>query len=227
MPNAIMMFAAGFGTRMGALTANQPKPLVPVRGKPLFQHALDIVQEHGALRCVANVHYQAEKMTVYAEKNGVRVSPEFPDILDTGGGLRQALPLLKSDPVFTLNTDAVWQGPNPLDVLQAAWRPEDMDALLLCVPLKQTVGHVGNGDFLIAPDGQISRGRGMAYTGVQILKTDSLSGVEDTVFSLNKVWDLLAERGRLFGVPYDGIWCDVGTPKGVKLAEEMLEKQGV
>ena len=135
MPDALMLFAAGFGTRMGALTADRPKPLVEVAGKPLIDHALDLAEGVGPLRRVANAHYRADQLAAHLDGRDVALSREEPEILDTGGGLRAALPLLGPDPVFALNTDAVWSGPNPLRLLAEAWDPERMDALLLCVPV--------------------------------------------------------------------------------------------
>ena len=150
------------------------------------------------------------------------MSHEAPDILETGGGLRHALPLLGEEPVFTSNTDAIWKGPNPFDLLRNAWQPDKMDALLLCVPLKNAVGHSGSGDFLIDAEGRLSRGSGVVYGGVQILRTERLQHVREQAFSLNLIWTEMAKDLRLFGLTYPGQWCDVGTPEGIALAEEML-----
>lgn len=219
MPNAVMLFAAGFGTRMGALTKTLPKPLIEVAGRPLLDHALDLTQ---GLRRVVNAHYHADQIKDHLAGSDVAVSLEQPQVLDTGGGLRHALPLLGPDPVFTLNTDAIWNGPNPLDLLRTAWIPDEMDALLLCVPLAGTVGRKGAGDFTLAPDGQLSRGGGLVYTGAQIIKTDLLAGIPDEVFSLNLLWNEIAKHGRLHGTRYPGRWCDVGHPEGIALAEGLL-----
>ena len=126
-----MLFAAGFGTRMGALTAERPKPLIAVAGKPLIDHALDLVEPLGLARVVANLHYKPEPLIAHLSGRGILFSHETPDILETGGGLRHALPLLGRGPVFTMNTDAVWRGPNPLTLLAEAWNPDRMDAILI------------------------------------------------------------------------------------------------
>ena len=136
--------------------------------------------------------------------------------------MRAALPVLDADPVFTLNTDAVWSGPNPLNLLTDAWDPDRMDALLLCVPLSRAVGRKGGGDFSIRDDGQLSRGGDFVYTGAQILRTGRLAEISEPVFSLNLVWNAMSADERLFGLPYPGRWCDVGHPEGIRLAEEML-----
>lgn len=221
-PGSVMMFAAGLGTRMGALTAEQPKPMIPVAGKPLIDHAFALVNAYGADRIVANLHYKPEPLIRHLENAGVRVSHEHPEILETGGGLRAALPLLGDAPVFTMNTDAVWSGPNPLAQLAGLWDPQKMDALLLCIPAPNAIGHTGTGDFIIGPDNRAQRGRGAVYSGLQIIKTGGLSDIRETVFSLNVLWDRMLEQGRLYAATYTGQWCDVGRPDGIAMAEEML-----
>ena len=131
----------------GALTKDRPKPLIEVAGRPLIDHALDLVKDLDPVRTVANLHYHADQLAAHLGPKGVLLSREDPEILETGGGLRAALPMLGADPVFTLNTDAIWSGPNPLTLLQKAWDPSRMDALLMCVPVARTVGHIGSGDF--------------------------------------------------------------------------------
>ncbi len=221
-PEALMLFAAGFGTRMGALTKNAPKPLIEVAGKPLIDHALEHVEAHGDLRVVANLHYRADQMEAHLAPKGVMLSREEPDILETGGGLRAALPLLRSNPVFTMNSDAIWAGPNPLTLLQNAWDPQRMDALLMCILTDRVLGHAGPGDFTADKDGRITRGPGLVYGGAQILKTDGLRAFQEKAFSLNWLWDRIQDQGRLFALEYPGRWCDVGTPEGIALAESLL-----
>lgn len=218
----VMLFAAGFGTRMGALTRARPKPLIEVAGRTLIDHALDMVEGYGPPRTVVNLHYLPAQITAHLAGRDILFSHETPEILETGGGLRAALPLLGPGPVFTMNTDAVWQGPNPLCHLAAKWRPENMDALLLCVPGERAVGHAGKGDFRIAPDGRATRGPGMIYSGVQIIKPDLLHEIADKAFSLNILWDRMLQDGRLSATPYPGHWCDVGRPEGLARAEAML-----
>ncbi len=217
-----MLFAAGFGTRMGALTASRPKPLIEVGGRALIDHALDLVDGYGPPRVVVNLHYLPDRITAHLAGRDIRFSRETPEILETGGGLRAALPLLGAGPVFTMNSDAVWRGPNPLCHLAARWRPEEMDALLLCIPVAQAVAHSGAGDFQVAPDGRTSRGPGLAYSGVQIIKPDLLHEIADDSFSLNVVWDRMLRDRRLAATPYPGRWCDVGHPAGIAEAEAML-----
>lgn len=221
-PDSVMLFAAGFGTRMGALTRDRPKPLIEVAGRALLDHALDMVRDAGVPRAVANAHYLADQIDAHLRGTGVSVSHESPDILETGGGLRHALELLGDGPVFTMNTDAVWRGPNPLSLLAEAWDPERMDALLVTIPAENAVGHNGKGDFLMDDSGRLTRGPGNIYGGAQIIKTDLLHDVRETAFSLNLLWDRMLESGRLCGIRYPGQWCDVGRPEGIALAEAMI-----
>ncbi len=221
-PQAAMLFAAGFGTRMGALTKDRPKPLIEVAGRPLIDHALDLVDALRPLRVVANLHYHADQLADHLAGRDVMISREETRILDTGGGLRAALPLLGSDPVFTLNSDAIWAGPNPLNLLKDQWSPDKMDALLMCVPVGQTLGHSGPGDFTQDSTGRIVRGAGLVYGGVQILKTEALHDIAEDVFSLNVLWDRMLQQKRLFALSYPGRWCDVGRPEGIDLAEGLI-----
>lgn len=226
-PNAVMLFAAGFGTRMGVLTRDRPKPLIPVANRPLIDRALDLVDAIKPEKIVANLHYKAEMLVDHLASKNVMLSHEQPDVLETGGGLRAALPLLGAGPVYTLNPDAIWIGPNPLQLLKDAWNPDEMDGLLVCIPTAQAVGFQGDGDFDIDSAGHISRGTQVVYGGAQIIKTEGLLEFEQTAFSLNLLWDQMLLKDRLFALNYPRQWCDVGNPAGLALAESMLEKSDV
>lgn len=220
-PDTVMLFAAGFGTRMGALTAERPKPLVPVAARALIDHALDLTAAAGISKIVVNLHYRGQMIRDHLAGRQILFAEE-PEILETGGGLKAALPLLGTDPVLTLNSDAIWQGPNPIEALLAAWDPSRMDALMMLIPPEQALGYAGQGDFHIDQGGQLTRGPGAIYGGVQILKTEGLAEIDQNAFSLNLLWDQMLAKGRLFGLTYPGTWCDVGNPDGLKLAEDLI-----
>ena len=222
IPQSIMIFAAGRGTRMGALTETRPKPLIPVGGRALIDHALDLTAAVSPLTRVVNTHYMAPPLKAYLAGQDVLFSDEPELLLETGGGLRQALPLLGENPVFTLNSDAIWRGANPLTLLAEAWDPTRMEALLLLVPPDRALGHTGKGDFLLDKDNRLTRGPGFIYPGAQILHTEGLADIPQAVFSLNLLWDQMAARGGLYGIPYPGQWCDVGRPESIPLAEALL-----
>ncbi|AXQ94667.1 nucleotidyltransferase family protein [Cereibacter azotoformans] len=216
-PDAVMIFAAGFGTRMGALTATRPKPMIEVAGRPLIDHALALAEAAGVARIVANTHYLPA--TLQAHLAGRAHISHEEEILETGGGLRHALPLLGRGPVFTLNSDAVWTGENPLDRLAQGWS-EGMEALLLLAP-----SGAARGDFTMDAGGRIARPQGApgyTYLGAQILRTERLAAVNARAFSLNLIWDQMIEAGTAFGLVHRGGWCDVGRPEGIAEAEAML-----
>jgi N-acetyl-alpha-D-muramate 1-phosphate uridylyltransferase len=224
-----MLFAAGFGTRMGALTAQRPKPLIEVAGRSLLDRALDQTEALMPVRRVVNLHYLGDQIATHLAGRDLALSWERDRILETGGGLRAALPLLGAGPVLTLNTDAVWTGANPLVQLAEAWDAERMDALLLLAPVGVVRGHPGSSDFLLDTEGRITRAkgrRGTLYLGAQILRTEALLAMTEPVFSLNLLWDQMIASGRAYGILHQGGWCDVGHPEGIALAEEMLALSG-
>lgn len=216
-PFPLMIFAAGFGTRMGALTAHRPKPLIPVAGQALIDHALEVAAKAGAGRIVVNTHYLADQMATHLVGRGVAIAHE-PEILETGGGLRAALPLLGSGPVAVLNSDAIWTGANPLAQLAQGWDGSRMEALLL---LRQKP----KADFRLDSAGRIDRGHGgedHLYLGACIMAPDRLAAWPEAKFSLNRPWDAMIAAGTAYGVVHQGGWCDVGRPEGIAEAERLL-----
>ncbi|MEM8823905.1 MAG: nucleotidyltransferase family protein [Pseudomonadota bacterium] len=216
---AVMVFAAGLGTRMRPLTDDRPKALVHVAGRPLIDHALDQVRGPGPT--VINAHHHADRLIAHLTDQDVTISHEDPTLLETGGGLKHARPHLGTDPILTMNSDAVWTGPRARATLEAAWQ-DHMDGLLLVVPAARAVGHPGK-DFALEPDGRLTRDtRNMAYTGAGLLRTDLLAGIDQDVFSLWELWRPMLAKGTLYGVEHPGSWADVGTPEGIAQAEAML-----
>mgnify|MGYP001162163850 FL=1 len=222
---SVMVFAAGFGKRMGALTKDRPKPLLKVCGLPLIDHALALTDGIDKRSVVVNTHYKHEMLKAHLFKAPIKINSEFPDILETGGGLKAALPMLQTNPVVTLNSDAVWAGKNPLQELISHWDSSRMDALLLCIPPARRYGYKGSGDFLINAQGVLCREGDLVYSGAQIIKTGLLGQIDDKAFSLNRLWDFMLKKKTLFGMIYSGLWCDVGTPEGIIEAEHMFLKK--
>ena len=221
-PDTLMLFAAGKGTRMAPLTDVTPKPMIPVAGRPLIDHALTLARAGGVRRVVVNTHHLGDQIADHLAGTGVAISDESDALLDTGGGLKKALPLLGPGPVLTMNPDVVWTPPNPVAALRAAWDGARMDALLMLVPVERTRGRLGGGDFALDPRGRILRGGPLVYTGTQIVRTDRLAGIAGPAFSLNVLWDLMIAEGRAYGIVHPGRWCDVGRPDCIPLAEAML-----
>jgi MurNAc alpha-1-phosphate uridylyltransferase len=222
MPAAVLFFAAGLGTRMQPLTAERPKPLIPVAGRALIDHAIALADAAGITRQVVNVHYRADMIRAHLTDLPIAISDETDALLETGGGLRRALPLLGPGPVSTMNTDAVWLGDNPFQALARAWRPA-MGALLLLADPGDAVGHTGRGDFALGTDGRLTRGPGFIYVGAQIVDPAGLADIPDTAFSLNVLWDRMIAQGTVYGIRLRGRWCDVGRPQSIALAEAMLK----
>lgn len=228
--NAALIFAAGFGTRMGALTKATPKPMIPVAGKPLIDYAIDLVTDAEIGNAVVNLHYFPEQLEAHlARHQNITTLREEGTILETGGGLKNALQLLENDPVVTLNSDAVWTGDNPILALLDNWDPDKMDALLVLVPIKNAQEHRGAGDFNLDANDRLSR-RGDApsadfvYAGAQVIKTELLANISEARFSLNILWDQMLAVGRVYGVVHHGGWVDVGRPEGIAVAEAELAK---
>jgi MurNAc alpha-1-phosphate uridylyltransferase len=233
MPSTAMVMAAGLGKRMRPLTATRPKPLVHVAGKALLDHTLDHLRAAGVKRAVVNVHYLADTLEAHLRSvTGIDiiVSDERERLLETGGGLIKARPLLGDDPIFVVNSDNYWlDGPiDALSLLAARWDPAAMDVLLLLVPLARAHCHGGQGDFHIAVDGRITqrRQRGrvapFVFIGVQILNPEILVDAPDGAFSTMTFWERAIAAGRAYGVVHQGLWVDVGTPAAIARAEALL-----
>ena len=219
----MMIFAAGFGTRMRPLTDHTPKPLIKVGGKALLDHAVDQAKAASIENIVVNTHYFADQVTDHFSGQNITISHEIDTVMDTGGGLRYAMPLLTGKAVFTMNSDAVWTGRNPFEELNAAWDPDKMDALLLLANPENATGHKGMGSFDVSSHSALTRGTEAVYLGAQIIKTDLLNDISEKVFSLNVVWDRIIADGRLFGAWHSGGWCDVGYPDAIPIAEKLLK----
>ena len=232
-----MVMAAGLGTRMRPLTDHKPKPLVEVAGKPLIEYAFDKLRQAGVKKAVVNVHYLPELVEAYvadfATDLEITISDERVQLLETGGGLVQALPMIDGDPFFCINSDAIWTDSevDGLTRLAQAWDEEAMDGLLLLVPRERAFSHRGNGDFLIDDQGRPVR-RGTAtnapfvYTGIQLLSRAFLNDAPTGPFSTNILWDRAIANGRLFALEHLGDWFDIGSPAAIAPTEEALRQHG-
>lgn len=225
MPDALMLFAAGLGTRMRPLTETRPKPLVEVAGQTLLDRGLTLARAGGARRIAVNTHYLGEQITAHlAGQDDVALSDEADLLLDTGGGLRKAMPLLGGPGavVLTLNPDVVWTGPNPVAALRAAWDPTRMDALMMMIHRERATARIGPGDFSMDTTGRLTRQGDWVYGGCQIIRTERLADIGDQIFSLNRLWDLMIGAGRAYGLIHQGGWCDIGRPDCIAPAEALL-----
>lgn len=232
MIDTAMLMAAGLGKRMRPLTATRPKPLVKVAGKALMDHALDRLAAGGIKTVVVNVHYLADTVEAHLKTRkdmDFRISDERAKLLETGGGLIHARPLLGDKPFICANSDNLWiDGPaETLGMMQRLWDPERMDALLLLVPLARANCHSGPGDFHMDANGRLTRRKTahvapFVFTGVQILSSRLLVDPPADVFSTNIFWNRAIAAGRLYGAVHQGLWFDVGTPQAVPVVESMI-----
>lgn len=232
-PKKAMVLAAGLGTRMRPLTNDRPKALVEVAGRTLIDHMLDRLAEAGVETAVVNVHAFADRLEDHLKTRTsapqIVISDERGELLETGGGLRKARPLLGEEPVFVANIDSVWteDGAPAIDSLAKAWDPEKMDVCLLLARLDRTLGFDGAGDFFLGSDGALTfRGEApsapFAYMGVHICKPGLVDDGPDGAFSLAAIWRKLAPQGRVHGVVMDGFWMHVGDPGARDEAEAKL-----
>jgi MurNAc alpha-1-phosphate uridylyltransferase len=234
VPHTAMIMAAGLGKRMRPLTATRPKPLIEVGGKALLDHALDRLRAAGVRKVVVNVHYLADALEAHLATRGkgleVVISDERDLLMETGGGLVKAAPLIDSDPFLALNSDNLWiDGPaDTLKLLASQWDDAKMDALLLLVPQARALNHKGIGDFHMERSGRLRRRAKshvapFVFTGIQMMSKRLLRDAPAGPFSTNLLWDRAIEEGRCFGAVHQGLWFDVGTPQSIPLTEAALE----
>lgn len=231
-----MILAAGLGTRMRPLTEATPKPLLRVGDAPLIDHAMRRAAEVGARRFVVNTHYLGAQVRAHlAALEGeiadeIVISDESDALLETGGGVARALPLIDRAAFLVVNSDSFWLGPRALAPLVEGWDPADMDALLLLTPTARTMAHARPGDFRLTPEARLERRGGAAsapfvYSGAQILKASLFEDAPAGAFSLNRIWDAAIAQGRAYGVIQDAPWVDVGTPEGLAQADALAKAE--
>lgn len=235
-----MVLAAGLGRRLRPITETTPKPLVPVAGRCALDRALDHLAAAAVETVVVNCHHLAEQVERHVASRAA--APGAPRLitlreealLDSGGGVVNALPRLGDAPFLVVNGDSVWlDGARPaLGRLAAAWDDARMDALLLVMPAPRAIGYEGRGDFTMDPLGAL-RFRDehevapFVYIGVHVMHPRLLAGCPAAPFSLLEPWRRAAEAGRLHGIVHDGLWYHVSTPADLAVADHMLRGRGI
>jgi len=234
-PRTAMVLAAGLGTRLRPVTDTTPKPLIEINGRTLLDHAIDQLELVGVETVIVNVHYKAAMVAAQIARRDhprIEISHET-ELLDTGGGVARALPLL-DDVFFVANSDVFWlDGKDPaLQRLATAFDPERMDAILLLQRTVTAVGYEGSGDYLIDASGYPHR-RGereiapFLFAGLQLLHSRAFAGISDRVFSLVRIFDRAEEAGRLQAIVHDGEWYHIGTPQGLAATRERLSSHRI
>lgn len=230
--DSAMVLAAGLGTRMRPITDAIPKPLVEVAGSTLLDHALDALEAGGVTKAVVNVHYLADQIENHVRQRttpAITLSDERQVLLDSGGGVKKAMATVRQGSFFILNADSFWvdAGSSTIAAMREAWNEDRMDMLLLVASPDQATGFDGRGDFFMDEKSRLTR-RGTAeaapwiYAGAIIAKADLFQGIEEDVFSLNRLFDQAIAGGRLAGFPLDGLWLHVGTPSAIAEAERAI-----
>jgi MurNAc alpha-1-phosphate uridylyltransferase len=232
-----MILGAGLGTRMRPLTDLVPKPLVRLGGRALVDHALDRLGAAGITRVVVNVHYLADQLEAHLKGRAspkILISDERGKLLDTGGGVVNALPLIGDKPFVIHNSDTAWiEGlGGAISRLIAAFDPDRMDSLMLVALAATSIGYDGHGDFDMSADGLLTRRQErkeapFVFTGVSIAHPRLFQDAPKGAFSLNKLWDRAIRERRLYGVRLDGVWMHVGTPEALAEAEQRLKLEHV
>lgn len=238
-PKIAMVLAAGLGTRMRPLTDDRPKALVEVAGKALIDHMLDRLAAAGVETAVVNVHAFADRLEAHLKERAAKglaprivISDERPQALETGGGLKHALPLLGEGPVWVANIDSVWieTGVPALDAMVAAWDPTRMDVCLMLAPTATSLGFHDSGDVFLEDDGAVRfKAAGetgpLVYVGVHICDPRIAADGPEGPFSLTPIWRRLAANHRVHGVAPDGLWMHVGDPDAKLAAEARLAQE--
>jgi MurNAc alpha-1-phosphate uridylyltransferase len=236
VPSKAMVLAAGLGTRMRPLTEKTPKPLIEVGGKPLIDWGLDGLDRAGVGDAVVNIHHLPDRMRAHLAKRTaphIVISDETDRLLESGGGIVKALPLLGPEPFLVLNADTFWveDGAPNLSGLALAWDGARMDILLMLAEMDRATGHSGRSDFLLGADGRLTRSlgdpAGLIYAGAAIVHPRIFAGAEAEPHSLNRYFDLTAAEGRLFGWRMRGRWITVGTPEAIPAAEAAVAAASV
>ena len=229
MIDTAIILAGGQGERLRPITDTIPKPLIPVAGRSLLERSMDRLIAHGVTNIVVNVHHLGEQIAERLKGRAQIVHEER--LLDTGGSVMKALPLLGDGPFFVLNGDGLWRENSGtiLEQLEMKWNPARMDALLLLHPIHKVIGReaMDRGDFFVERGGRV-RHRGVAslapyvFASVSVCDARLFEDSPEGPFSLIKFWNRAEARGRLFGVFNDGDWFQIGTPEALVEAERVL-----
>ncbi len=231
MPRHAMILAAGLGERMRPLTEDRPKPLIEVRGRSLIETILDRLEAAGVPEVAINLYYLGEMIEArLAGRARPRIAYSREESrLETGGGVRQALPLLGADAFFAINGDVCWLDgcTAALQRLAEAWNETEMDALLLVQPTVRAIGYDGPGDFILGTEGRLRRRREreiapLVFSGIQMFHPRLFEATPEGPFSLNLLYDKAAETERLWGLRHDGEWFHIGTPENLRDVEDAL-----
>ncbi len=227
-----MILAAGYATRLRPISTHMPKAMVPILGKPILGYILDRLKEINLEELVINSHHLADHLHQYlARQTGIKITlSEEKEILETGGGIKQALPLLGNQPFYVINGKIIWfnTSHNTLQHLAEQWDDNKMDVLLLLQPAIKAVGYHAAGDFHLFADGTVRRREDgevapFVFSGIQIIHPRLFDRSPTGKFSLNVLYDQAIANRRLYAVRHDGEWLHVSTPQDIREVENYLK----
>jgi len=228
-----MILVAGLGLRMRPISQTLPKPLIRLAGRAIIDRLIDKLRAAGISRVVVNVHWLPDQMRAHLAGRSdieILISDETSGLLDSGGGVRQALDLLGTDPFFVLNGDSVWvdSWAPSLGRMIAQFDAGRMDCLMLLASTIRAIGYDGSGDFLMMADGRLERRPALiqspfVYCGAFIAQRSLFADAPAGAFSMNLLWDRAQAADRLFGIRHDGPWLHAGTPEALADIETFLK----
>ena len=227
-----MILAAGFGKRIYPLTLKNPKPLLKIGNETLLSNALKFLELFGIKQAVINVHYLREQIVEYLDKSQfnltINIVNEKDKILDTGGGVLNAIQHFSNEPFLIINPDTIWNSHylEELKLMEKLFFENERDKCsLLVVNKKKSFDQSFKGDFSLE-NNLINRkdknNMNYIYTGLQIIKPEVFSSLDTKIFSINKIWDKLIESYELYGMESNIDFLHVST---LNIYKSLLEKK--
>ena len=226
-----MILAAGFGKRLHPLTLNCPKPLMKIGNETLLSNTLKFLEKYGIEHAVINVHYLAEQIVDYINKKKFNLTittvKEENKILDTGGGVLNAINNFSNDPFIIINPDTIWnfQYLKELKEMDKIFtKNEKIKCSLLVVNKKKSFDQYFEGDFNLENNlikRKNNNGLAFIYTGLQIIKPEVFFNLGMEIFSINTIWDNLIENNYLYGMESDLNFLHVSN---LKIYQNLQEK---
>ena len=221
----IMILAAGLGKRMKQYSKKVPKPLIKIGSETLIEKIIKKLEIQGFKKIVINIFYLKNKIKKKLS-NKFKTKIYYSDektLLNTGGGIKNAIKILNAKEFFVVNSDIIWEEKtnSPFDQLNRFWNKDKMDALLLLYREKKN-----RGDYNMNKSNRIIIDKNnpkYIFTGIQILKSSIFLKKKEKIFSLFSIYQQLIEKKRLFGLVYDGKWFHIGTLESLKEYKKMLE----